>query len=76
MALAPPPAAPPPPPTARQLPLPLAVTAGTTAPGAPPAGPPTPPREVWAGLSLAAQQALRRALLRIAREVGHAADPA
>ena len=61
--------APPAAPAARQLTLPLLVTAETVAPAPPPTATPTAPREVWASLSLAAQQALRRTLLHVAREV-------
>ncbi len=56
-------------PPARQLPLPLPMTADRPPPASTPAATPTPPRDVWGGLSPAAQQALRCTLLRVAREV-------
>ncbi len=72
----PPPIADPlPPPMARQLTLPLPAT-GMTTTGPPAAERPIPPREVWAGLTLAARQALRRTMLRVAQEVRHDVDRA
>jgi hypothetical protein len=58
-----------PPPAERQLALPLEPAAD------PPAlaglGPGIPPRRIWRGLSPAAQAAVRRAVLRVCREVAH-----